>query len=140
MPHHGVIKEDSATTKLRVVFDASAKTDRGISLNEKLKSGPTIQDDLFSILLRWRQHEIVLGADAEKMYRQVWISEDQRDLQRIMWRPSSDKPINHYRLNTVTYGTTSASFLAIRSLQRAAEEQEDLYPVACAEIKKKLLC
>lgn len=136
MPHHGVIKEDSTTTKLRVVFDASAKTDRGISLNEKLKSGPTIQDDLFSILLRWRQHEIVLGADAEKMYRQVWISEDQRDLQRIVWRPSSDKPINHYRLNTVTYGTTSASFLAIRSLQRAAEEQEELYPVACAEIKK----
>ena len=136
MPHHAVIKNDSTTTKLRVVFDASAKTVHGISLNDKLKNGPIIQDQLYSILARFRQHNYVLGADAEKMYRQIWIDPEQRDLQRIVWRREPSEELKHYRLNTVTYGTTSASFLAIRCLNKAAEEQEEIYPKAGYEIKK----
>lgn len=136
LPHHPVIKNSSTTTKLRVVFDASARTNMGISLNDKLKSGPVIQDELFSILLRFRQHNIVLGADIAKMYRQVWIKEEQRDLQRIVWRINSDDELKHYRLNTVTYGTTPASFLAIRSLHMAANEEQNNYPRASEEIRR----
>ena len=33
LPHHCVFKEDSTTTKLRVVFDGSAKTTNGVSIN-----------------------------------------------------------------------------------------------------------
>lgn len=60
LPRHGVSKEESSTTKLREVFDASAKTDTGLSLNDVLKVGPTIQDDIFFILLRCRKHKFVL--------------------------------------------------------------------------------
>jgi Putative peptidase (DUF1758) len=51
LPHHFVIKNDSTTTKLRVVFDGSAKSSSGVSLNDCLMVGPTIQDDLLSLLL-----------------------------------------------------------------------------------------
>lgn len=71
LPHHCVIKERSATTKVRVVFDASAKSSSGISLNDTLLIGPTIQDTLFAILLRFRTHMFVLTADIEKMFRQI---------------------------------------------------------------------
>jgi hypothetical protein len=59
MPHHAVIKEHSISTKTRVVFDASAKTTNGISLNDQLMIGPTLQEDLFSILTRFRTYQYV---------------------------------------------------------------------------------
>jgi len=136
LPHHPVLKESSNTTKLRVVFDASAKNKDGISLNDKLKCGPVLQDDLYSILVRFRQHFCVVGADVEKMYRRVWINENQRDLQRIVWRQNPDEDLIHYRLNTVTYGMTSASYLAIRCLFSAAEEESFNFPKASEVIKK----
>lgn len=54
LPHHAVSKEENDTTRLRVVFDASAKTSTGLSLNDVQLVGPTIQQDLFSIMLRFR--------------------------------------------------------------------------------------
>ena len=39
--------------------------------------------------------------------------------------------LDNYQLNTVTYGTASASFLAIRSLQRVAVEHKNQFPKAC---------
>lgn len=75
MPHHAVVKESSETTKLRVVFDASAKTSSGISLNNCLKVGPTLQQDIFSIIVRFRTHQYALTTDIEKMYRQILVDE-----------------------------------------------------------------
>jgi hypothetical protein len=53
LPHHAVFKESSTTTKSRVIFDASAKSTTGVSLNDILMVGPTIQQDLISIVLRF---------------------------------------------------------------------------------------
>ncbi|XP_039310747.1 uncharacterized protein LOC120358929 [Solenopsis invicta] len=129
LPHHAVYKETSTTTKLRVVFDGSAKTLTGISLNDALMVGPTIQDDLFSILTRFRSFKYALTADVIKMYRQVLIDPAQTPLQRIFWRDSQDKSIRTYELLTVTYGTASAAFLAIRSLRKLAEDNSVKYPI-----------
>lgn len=69
LPHHAVVREDKSTTKQRTVYDASAKTTNGFSLNDRCLNGPTIQPELFHILIRWRTHKIALVADVEKMYR-----------------------------------------------------------------------
>ncbi|XP_038106160.1 uncharacterized protein LOC119765951 [Culex quinquefasciatus] len=69
LPHHAVLKPSSSSTNLRVVFDASAKPDK-YSLNDVLKLGPTVQNDLFSIVLRFRSHPVALTADVVKIYRQ----------------------------------------------------------------------
>ena len=66
LPHHAVMKSDSLTTKIRVIFYGSAKTSSGISLNDSLMVGPTIQEDLFSLLFRFRTHKYALTADIEK--------------------------------------------------------------------------
>ena len=66
-----MLEEDSTTTKLRVVFDASAKTTTGFELINCLLVGPKLQDDLFIIFVRYRFFKVDLSADAAKMYRQV---------------------------------------------------------------------
>lgn len=128
LPHHAVEKSDSLTTKLRVVFDGSAKTSSDISLNDSLKVGPTIQSDLFSIIIRFRQHNVVITGDIAKMYRQILIEPAQRCLQRIVWRDNKEDQLTHFELNTITYGTASASFLATRCLQQISIECESMFP------------
>ena len=78
LPHHAVIKNNSITTKTRVIFDGSAKTSTVISLNETFMVGPTIPDDLYSIITRFRSFQYTLTADIQQMYRQILVSpEDQ---------------------------------------------------------------
>ena len=64
IPHH-VAK----TSKFRVVFDGSVKTSSGVSLNDILLNGPRVQEELTSIVMRFRTHRIALTTDITKMYR-----------------------------------------------------------------------
>lgn len=128
LPHHAVIKESSLTTKVRVVFDASARSSTGVTLNDVLMCGPNVQEDVFSILARFRKHQYVLTSDIEKMFRQVAVAKTDWDLQRIVWRANPSGPLRTFRLTTVTYGTTSASFLATQCLVTLAENVKESYP------------
>lgn len=136
MLHHAVIKESSNTTKVRIVFDASAKTNNKVSLNDILMVGPTIQSDLFSHLIRFRKYNYVITADIEKMYRQVWLHEDDRCYQRILWRRNNK--IETFQLNTLTFGVTSSPFLAIRTIQKLADDEQHTYPRAAEILKRHL--
>jgi len=129
LPHHGVMKGESQDAKLRVVLDASCKTSTRISLNDALMVGPTIQQDLVSILMRFRAFAYAFTADVEKMYRQILIDNSQNRLQRILWRSNQNAPIDTYELLTVTYGTSSAPFLATRCIQHLAREHAAEYPL-----------
>lgn len=84
LPHHPVIKDSSTTTKVRAVYDASCKTSNGNSLNSQLLVGPTIQPDLFSLLINWRKGKYAITGDIEKMYRQIWLDPEHTEFQRIL--------------------------------------------------------
>lgn len=135
LPHHGVLKMTSVSTKLRPVFNASSKSETGISLNDILCTGPTIQSELVDILLRFRQNRYVVMGDITKMYLQVWIHQSQRDFLRIVWRPKLDEPVKSYQLNTVTFGTACAPYLATRVLQQIANDNETNYPETAQAIR-----
>ncbi len=130
IPHHFIEKPTSSTTKFRVVFDASAKTTSGSSLNEMMMVGPVVQDSLIFIIIRFRKHPIAFTADIAKMYRQILVNPKQRDLQRIVFRTHPSLPIRDYRLNTVTYGTASAPYLATRCLKQLANDSTVSHPLA----------
>ncbi|XP_061400515.1 uncharacterized protein LOC133336248 [Musca vetustissima] len=135
IPHHCVFKLNSTSTKLRVVFDASCPTSSQKSLNDIIMVGPTIQDELYKILLRFRLHRYALSADIIKMYRQILIDPRDRRFQYILWRNSEEEEIRTYELNTVTYGMSSAPYLAIRSLHYLADQYSEQLPLGSKTIK-----
>ena len=67
LPHFPILRPDKTTTKIRVVFDASAKYEE-LSLNDFLLQGPKLQNDLFAVLLRFRRDPVALMCDIKEMY------------------------------------------------------------------------
>ncbi|XP_071050711.1 uncharacterized protein [Onthophagus taurus] len=128
LPHHGVIRESSTTTKLRVVFNGSQKSSSGLSLNDCLNVGPKLQTELVDVLLRWRRHPIVFACDLEKMYRQIRVHQDDWPFQQILWREKPSDELKTYQLCTVTYGLSSAPYLALKCIKQLAEENQEKFP------------
>lgn len=135
LPHHAVLKSLSLTTKVRVVFDVSAKGTNELALNDVLLSGPTIQEGVFSILVKFRRYQYALTSDVEKIFRQIAVGKENWDLQRVLWRSEPTKPLRTYHLTTVTYGTTPASFLTTKCLAIVGEESRTQFQKASRAIR-----
>ncbi|XP_029172993.1 uncharacterized protein LOC114941956 [Nylanderia fulva] len=113
IPHHPVIREDSCTTKLRVVFNASCKTRNGTSLNDHLLIGPKLQQDLPAVLLRWRAWRLVYTADIARCF----------DKYAYIRGTSITK-------ESLTYGLASAPYLSMRVLRQLALDEGAKFPAA----------
>jgi hypothetical protein len=72
LPHHAVIRQDKTMTKLRILYDASAKED-GLSLNDCLHTGPKFGQKIFGIILSLRVHRTALIADIEKGFIMISV-------------------------------------------------------------------
>ena len=69
LPHRPVIRQNIETTKARVVYDASSRTGKGgVSLNDCLHIGPSLNPLLYNILLRFRLCRIAMTSDIEKAF------------------------------------------------------------------------
>lgn len=136
LPHHCVVKEQAKSTKLRVVFDGSCKSNSGSSLNDCMFVGPVVQDDLSTILLRFRTFKYVLIADIVKMYRQVLVHPDHTLFRRILWRQDKTEEVQAFELLTVTYGTAAASYLATRCIVHLANLYANEFPIGSLHIRR----
>ena len=134
LPHHGVVKETSSTTKLRVVYDGSAKTSSGISLNQILHVGPKILNDIRDVLFNFRLHRIAMTCDVRQMYNCIALHPEDQRFQLILWRPNSSAPLQIFQMTCVTFGIASSAFLAIRCLHELAHRHRDQYPRAAQAI------
>ena len=133
LPHHGVLKLDSQTTKLRVVFNGSSPTTTGHSINDLMHTGANLLLNITDVLLWIRQHKYIFATDVTKMYRQIKVHDDDQDLQRILWIDEDSKEVP-YKLTTVTYGTKAAPFLAVRALLQLVEDEGHRFPLAVPSI------
>ncbi len=85
IPYFPVVRLDKSTSKVRIVFDAAAKNRDKMSLNSQIDKGPNRLQDLFGILLRFRQHSIALTADISEMFLQCRLDEKDRRYHRFWW-------------------------------------------------------
>ncbi|XP_075150676.1 uncharacterized protein LOC142224775 [Haematobia irritans] len=130
LPHHAVVRPESTTTRVRVVFNASSPSSDGRSLNDILYTGPVLQKDLVVLILKWRFFRYVFNGDITKMYRQILVNPRHRSFQRILYRHDPKGTIKDFELDTVTFGVNCAHYLAIRTIIQLADDVQNVFPLA----------
>lgn len=106
IPHYCVIQPNSKTTKLSVLFNASAR----------ISTGPKLHPDIQVVLLGPSFWKYLFMADMKQMYHQILVQPSDRDYLRILWRFLSSFPIDEYRLCTATYGTSATPSQALYTI------------------------
>ncbi|XP_070560266.1 uncharacterized protein [Ptychodera flava] len=110
LPHFPVVRPDKATTKTRIVFDASARH-HGISLNDVIYQGPKVQHDLFEVLLRFQRNPVALISDIGEMYLRIEIPPDDRPCYRFLWRDLEEhKAPDEYEFTRVVLRVNCSPF------------------------------
>ena len=84
IPRREVVKEERETTKLRIVYDASANQN-GPSINESLHSGPSLLPKIFDILVRFRSYKYAIISDIQSAFLNIRVAEEDRDFLRFLW-------------------------------------------------------
>ena len=129
IPHHPVIRLDKETTKVRIVYDPSARK-AGSSLNDCLHTGPSLIPEIMDILIRFRYHKVALVSDVEKAFHQVSIAPEDRDMLCFLWIDNAASPeprIVVYRFTRAVFGVNCSPFLLNASISHHIQQySEDL--------------
>ena len=110
-PHRAVLRDAKETSKVRPVFDCSAKFGRP-SLNDCLYTGPNLLCTIFDIMLRFRTNNIAIISDIKQAFLNVGVHPDHVDYLRFLWFDLDDgDDVIMYRFRRVLFGSTSSPFL-----------------------------
>ena len=86
--HHEVFKPDSVSTPVRIVFNSSASF-LGHALNDYWAKGPDVINNLFGILMRFRERPVAITVDISKMYNSM----SERDRMSYVRKGSTCPPL-----------------------------------------------
>ena len=110
MPHKPVVRQDATTTKVRMVFDASAKPNASAeSINDCMFTGPPLQPQLWYILVRTRLMQNLVLADIQKAFLQIEVEEEDRDSFRFLYNVNGVE--KHLRFARVPFGAEVSPFV-----------------------------
>ncbi|XP_028397204.1 uncharacterized protein LOC114521013 [Dendronephthya gigantea] len=133
--HHSVLKPESKSTPLRIIFNSSSVY-QGRCLNHYWLKGPDLLNNLFGVILRFRENRVALSADISKMYHRVRILIEDQHVHRFLWRNMQvDRQPDTYAMNVLTFGDKPAPAMAQIALKKTAEEGETSNPRAARTVK-----
>ncbi len=138
LPHFPVIRQDRATTKLRIVFDAAAK-ENGKCLNDAVRAGPKLQRELIDVLTRFRRAPIALSGDISEMFLQVGLSEEDQRYHRFLWRNlDPTKEPDHYEFKRLLFGNRASPFCSQHVVLTHAKAHATDYPHAAETVNDSM--
>ena len=136
LPHFPVIRPERSTTKVRVVFDASAQV-QGKSLNSEALPGPKLQANLVDILVKFRKELVPLVGDISQMYHQLKLREEDRPFHRFLWRDLDVKKRPEvYEFLRFVFGGCYCPFCVQYVWQSHGEQHKNEYPLAAEAVEK----
>lgn len=122
MPHRPVVKPSSLTTKIRPVFDASAKGPNGLSLNDVVHVGPSLLPSVQEVLLRFRRWRFGISGDIKQAFNQICLFEADQSAHRYLWRKHGRLKVMQF--HRVTMGVGCSPFL----MNATIKHHLSLYP------------
>ena len=140
IPHKGVLRETAESTKLRIVYDASARAwDGAPSLNECLDTGSPLQNQLWSVLIRGRFNPVAITGDIKKAFLQVRIRPEERDALRFHWLKNIEtKEVETLRFTRALFGLGPSPFLLGGVIEQHLDTWIPKQPEIVREIKKNM--
>ena len=135
MLHKPVIRESAVTTKVRMVFDASAKPyPLANNINDCMFTGPPLQPLLSDIMVRARMSTNRLLGDIEKAFLQIGVKEQDRDAFRFLFNVKGEK--RHLRFMRVPFGVEATLFVLGVTLQNHLQQQGTEFKDTVRVLKK----
>ena len=124
VPYREVLRDDRATTKVRIVCDASANKN-GPSLNEMLETRPCFLPKIFEILLRARCHKFLLVRDIQSAFLNIRVKETNKKFLRFLWIDDLEKDnpnVAIKRFISVVFGLNCLLFLMSATVQNQTQK------------------
>ena len=136
IPHKAVIREQAESTKLRIVYDASARAStESPSLNDCLKVGPPLQPLLYDVLVRNMMKPIGLTGDLKQAFLQIRIAEQDRDAMRLHWLSDLEtRQMKEYRFTRAIFGGGPSPFLLGATIAEHLWQYVDNQPAVVEEL------
>ncbi|XP_062701842.1 uncharacterized protein LOC109426557 isoform X1 [Aedes albopictus] len=125
----GVVRNPRKPDKVRVVWDAAA-TVNGVSLNSLLLPGPDLLTPLLTVLCQFRQRQYAVSADIRQMFHQLRIRQEDRQVQRFLYRSDSQSEPTIDILDVATFGATCSPCSAQYAKNLNASEHHSKFPDA----------
>ena len=142
LPHHAVIRQDKQTTKVRIVYDGSAKcTSTPFSLNNCLMTGPNLIPKLFNILVKFRWNIVAVTADIEKAFLMIGICPSDRDMLRFLWFNNPEQPdseVTHFRFTRLVFGLRPSPAILSCVISHHLRKYREKYPELVQSIENSL--
>ena len=140
LPHRAVVREGVESTKVRIVYDASARANgNSPSLNDCLETGPPLQNHIWDILSRNRMQPWTASGDIKQAFLQIRIRESDRDVLRFHWPKERDMAdLEVYRFSRVLFGLNQSPFILGATLDKHLSDYVDKFPDEVREIKRSL--
>lgn len=142
LPHHAVIRQNRETTKLRIVYDGSAKSEgQERSLNDCLPVGPNYIPQLVDVLARFRWNRIAISADIEKAFLMISVHESHRDMLRFLWLKDPfllNSEVVHLRFCRLVFGLRPSPSILGATLTHHLDSYKEHYPEIVKLIKNSL--
>ncbi|XP_065195851.1 uncharacterized protein LOC135827251 [Sycon ciliatum] len=123
LPHFAVVREDKATTKVRIVFDGAARNGTHPSINELMYAGPKLQNNMVHVLLQFCKDAVALAADISEMFLQVRLRPEDRCYHRFLWE--KDGNLVAFEFLRLVFGIKASPYLAGRALLETANRFAD---------------
>ena len=130
------MRHDKDTTKVRIVYDASARI-KGPSLNECLHTGPKFNQNILEILLRFRSYPVAWIVDIEKAFLMISMTPQDHDVLRFLWVQNpfnADSDVVTYRFTRVVIGVSSSPYLLNSTIQHHLKQYSSSHPELVAKL------